>query len=205
MATLLAVYNYALGHLGEEPLTTTTDPYQRRRELDNFYPLALSTSLEAGQWNFATRAAEFSSDGTPTIGFTYQFTKPTDWVRTTGFASDEYFDSPIMRYEDEAGVWKADIDPVYARWVSNHATLGGGLLSIWPASFEAFVAGKLAELACMRITQDKGLRDRLVNIDVPKLLRRALAQDAMNGPTRRRPKGSWLTSRGNNPIKYDRG
>lgn len=206
MATKLGLYNLALGHLGEQLLTTETDPYSRRRELDNFYPLALSTCLEAGQWNFAARTVYATADATsPSFGWQYQFTKPTDWVRTMGVSTDEYLTNPLTRYEDEVGVWLADVNPLYFRYVSNHATLGGGLLTAWPATYEAYVAGKLAELSCLRITQDKGLRDRLVNQDVPKLLKSALAKDAMNGPPRRPPTSNWVRARGSSTFRYDRG
>lgn len=196
MATQLGLYNGALLTLGEAKLATISDAVEARYVLDERYDQAKADCLEAGQWNFAIRTASATEDATsPDFGWAYQFTKPTDWVRTAMVASDETFTVPLVRFEDETGFWKADITPLYVKYVSNHATFGGGLLSAWPSSFTRYVELYLAELCCLRITGDKGLFDRLHDRDVPKAKKAALSRDAMNGPPRFPPPGSWVRSR----------
>lgn len=207
MATALTIYNGALAHLGEQALTTTSDAVDRRRKLDAVYDKAKAWCLESGFWNFAIRSVESTPDApTPEFYYAYQYTKPSDWVRTAAISASESYDPPLNDFMDITGTWLSNVNPMYVQYVSNHATAGGGLLSAWPASYEEFVSGYLAQLACMSITQDKGLYDRLKMTIVPDLRKSALSRDAMNGPSKRFPVGTWVRARGNDiGRRYDRG
>lgn len=211
MATKLGVYQAALIALGERQLASLTEAREPRRVLDGNYDQAVAECLEAGQWLFALRTVSLDSDPsiTPTFGYAYGFTKPTDWVRTAGIASDETFSAPLVRFIDETDYWQADIDPIYVRYVSNDATFGMDL-SRWPASFTRYVSHYLAQLSCERITQNASKMDRLERLTVPRARANALNNDAMNAPTRFLPAGRLVHSRGGgrsglNGRSYDRG
>lgn len=206
MATQLSIYNGALLVLGEDRLATTSDDVPHRYTLDERYSKAVADCLEAGLWDFAIRTSEEASDGTPTVhDFAFYFTKPTDWVRTAMVSASPSFDPPLMRYEDEGGKIYTDVDPIYLKYISNHATLGGGLLSAWPASFETYVQNYLAFLCHKRITGSDP-RPEFMR-ELRNSMKTTKAHDAMNGPPRFPPTGRLVQSRaGNISIRrYDRG
>jgi hypothetical protein len=125
--TRLQLYNQALRICGERRLASLTENREPRHLLDQVWAEGgVDDVLEQGQWNFAMRAVQIDSDPSvdPAFGLAYGFTKPTDWIRTAGFCSDERFSTPLLEYKDEAGYWYADITPIYVRYVSNDSGFG---------------------------------------------------------------------------------
>jgi len=120
-------------------------------------------------------------------------TKVSDWVITSALCSDEYFKSPLTEYEDEAGYWYADLDVIYIRYVSDHASYGGDL-SLWPVSFIDYVGGYFAKNIILKLTSDEKKRDD-VRKELKERLLAAQNSDAMAGPVRFRPHGAWSSSR----------
>lgn len=199
--TKLTLYNNALLALGERPLSSLSESREPRRVLDQVWDSGfLRYILEKGYWNFAIRTVEgtASTSITPGFGYTCAYDKPTDWVRTVAVASDEFFTSPLVRYEDERGYWFCDIDPLYIRYVSSHADYGASF-SLWPETFTRYAEMQLAEQASRRLTQSKSdLED--IRKRVKALLLDARAKDAMNEPPRRPAAGRWTSSRGGRGI-----
>jgi hypothetical protein len=191
--TELQLKNLALLHVSDRNLTTTTDAVAARYALDDAYAGALDHCLSQGYWNFAMRQSEETDDAEVTIGYKYQFTKPTDCVRLYNLYADSSLSTPLLRYEDKGGKWYAEIDTLYAVYVSNHATLGGGLLSAWPQLFTNYVALYLARMICNRVGAGS-LFSSLAELEV-RALRKALAVDGMDEPVRFPPKGGWVSSR----------
>jgi hypothetical protein len=196
MATKLAIFNATLRELGSRKLSSLTESREPRRVLDDCWEDVLSFCIEQGAWNWAIRSQEIaaSTSITPTFGYAYAFEKPTDWVRTVGLAGDEYFQTPLLEYQDETGYWWADIDPIYVRYVSDDPSYGYDL-GAWPATFQRFVELYLAYRAAPAVVGSDSLQDRL-----EKRYRRALtdarSKDAMGDPTTFPPTGSWVKSRG---------
>ena len=155
----------------------------------------VNNCLEAGQWRFALRTVEldYTSTVQPTFGLKRAFIKPTDWVITSGMSSDEYFNSPLLEYVDEAGYWYADVDVLYVRFVSNGASYGTNYTS-WPAKFADFVAAHFASKIILKLTSDEEKRDSVLSYRKRALLE-AKNIDAMGDPTRFPPSGSWVNSR----------
>jgi hypothetical protein len=191
--TQLQLYNLALLHVTDRNLTTTTDAVAARYALDDAYAGAIDHCLSQGYWNFAMRQSEETDDAEVTIGYKYQFTKPTDCVRLYNLYADSSLSTPLLRYEDKGGKWYAEIDTLYAVYVSNHATLGGGLLSAWPQLFTNYVALYLARMICNRVGAGS-LFSSLAELEV-RALRKALAVDGTDEPVRFPPKGGWVSSR----------
>lgn len=205
MATKQQLYTGALYELGSRK-TLTTETQEARRVLDDIYDEAVAECLEAGSWNFAMETVQLDADTgvAPNFGYTEVFAKPADWVRTHAVSGDEYFAFPLMQYYDDSNFWSADITPIYARYVSDDTGLGLDLTR-WPTSFARYVELELAHRVCMRLTQDKQLREQL-RVDRDKARRRALNKDAMDEANPKfKPPGSWTQSRGGRAGWGDRG
>lgn len=193
--TRLSIYNDALLFLGERSLSSLTEEREPRRLLDQVWLNdGVDHCLEEGQWYFAMRTIQIDYDPavTPGFGYQYAFSKPTDWVNTSGLCTDEYFREPLTRYTDEAGYWYADESPLYVRYVSNHAQYGGNYAA-WPRSFAEFVAAHFAYKIAFKVGGD-GLRSGMLALR-DEMLTRAKNRAAMALPTSFPAQGSWNRSR----------
>lgn len=207
-ATRLGIYNQALRLIGERRLADLTENREPRHLLDEVWNEGgVDDCLEQGQWNFAMRAVEIDYDPAVSVSFgpQYAFSKPTDWIRTSAFCSDEYFRVPYRNYRDEPQYWYADITPIYVRYVSNDSAFGGNL-SIWPGTFVDFVAAHFAAKIVTKMTSDKE-RIGLVIKAERSAKRDAMNKDAMNDPTTIPFAGSWARARvgRRNPGNFDGG
>lgn len=198
MTTKLAVYNLALGHLGERKLASLNENRESKRVLDDFWDQVVAECLAEGLWNFACRTVMLNNDASvePAFGLAYAFSKPDDWVRTVEISEYEMFTWPLEDYRDEGGYWYAGVTPLYVRFVSNGISFGLDL-SLWPANYTGWTALRLAEMSCSRIT---GARDALQGADgitrrAGKAKLKAKSTDAMNEPSRRPPAGAWSRAR----------
>lgn len=204
MTTKQALFTGALYELGDRKVLTT-ESVEARRALDDIYDEVLAECLEAGSWNFAMETVELAADTgvTPNFGPTEVFAKPTDWVRTVAVSGDESFAYPLLQYLDDSNYWSADITPIYVRYVSDDTGLGLDL-GRWPTSFVRYVQLELAVRVCMRLTQDKQLKEQL-KIDRDKARRTAKNRDAMDeNQPKFKPPGSWTQSR-HGSTRGDRG
>ena len=197
MTDRLSIYNGALAVLGERKLADLTENREPRYKLDDIWDRDfVQTVLEQGQWNFATRSVELSyspSVSPSSFGLKYGFEQPSDMVRVTGVCSDEWFNSPLLNYRDEAGYWWSDLETLYVAFVSDGASYGGNY-SLWPKNFtryaETFLAAQAAR-TIMGASVDIGS----VNAELKEWLKRAKATDAMKESARFLPPSSWVRSR----------
>lgn len=196
MTTRLQLYNGALLILGSRKLASLTENREPRRVMDDIWNRGgVRTCLSMGQWNFAMRTAQidYSPSVEPDFGFSRAFDKSTDWIRTAALCSDEFFNEPLIEYSDEGDFIYAEIDTIYAKWVSDADDYGGDL-SKWPENFTRMVESWFAHQACERLTQG-----RTKKLDIAAALKKALTQasstDAMDDPTKFLPPGNWSRSR----------
>lgn len=207
MTDQLSLYNGALRILGESKLATLTDAVENRRSLDEVWDDgAIDLCLNLGYWNFATRTvqASYDPDVTPAFGFTYGYSKPTDWIKTAALASDEYFRNPLtdLEYKDEGGRWWSDYDSFYLSYISNDASYGGDY-SLWPEEFVTLVQTYMANEIAPRVRKSQsGLAEIEAKYKRAKL--EARNSDAMNEGTKFAPMGSWASAR-NGYGRRDRG
>jgi hypothetical protein len=196
MTTQLQLYNGAALHLGERRLVALTDDNELRRSLDDVWEGGdiKDWFLEQGAWNFAMRAVEltYSPSITPDFGYEYAFDKPSDWIRTAGVSSDEYFRTPLD-YMDEQDYLFASIDTIYVRYVSNDSEYGYDLTR-WPPTFVEWCKSYLAYKVALRVTGSATIRDTMYKLQ-SRLLTEARSRDAMNDAISYPPSGTWTRSR----------
>lgn len=196
MASKLALYNEALGHLGERKLSALSENREPRRVLDDYYDGTLNYCLARGFWNFAMRAVSMTESATitPQFGWTFAFEKPTDWIRTFMVSDNENFYPLLARFNDEASVIYCDSSPLYFKYVSNDASYGLNL-SAWPETFTVYVGLRLAWMACRRVGQ-LSAEDKKALYDLQKReCGIAGGVDAMDEPPMQPPTGTWAQSR----------
>ncbi len=195
-ANKLSIYNGALLFLGERQLTALTDTIESRRLLDGVWDRdGIDTVLEHGQWNFAMRSSkfEYSPTVTPAFGYSRAFEKPSDFIRICAMCSDEFFVTPLLLYNDEAGFWFADLDEIYVKYVSNDGDFGTDY-SLWPPSFKRYVEAWFGCQIIWKLTQSKTAEEK-AEAKRDKLLTTARSQDAFNDPTRFMPPGRFRLAR----------
>ena len=195
----LLIYNGALQVCSERKLASTSEENEARRQLDLIWDDGgVNYCLEQGQWKFAMRATrlDFDTGVTPDWGYKRAFQKPNDWLITSSLASDEFFTTPLIQVNDEAGYWYASIDQIFVRYVSSDDAVGNNL-SLWPATFTQYVKSYFAYRVIRKLSG--GDEDRIKEVKARLDLDRRVARnrDAMADPTKFPPPGSWNQSRSN--------
>lgn len=196
VATQLSIYNGALRLLGSRKLASLTEDSPARRHLDDAWADGLIDScLEEGFWKFATRsmALTASASTTPDFGYQYAFQKPDDYIKTKAICFDQYFQTSLKNYSDEAGFWFADIDVIYVQIISNDASYGNDY-SLYPESFNDFVQAMLADKVKDLITGNDGKHERIKKA-LKEAKTKARSNDAMAGPQKFSEPGSFVRAR----------
>lgn len=196
MATRLQVYNGALLLVGERRLAALTENREPRHLLDLVWQDGgVRYCLEQAQWKFAMRASMFTYDPAvdPSFGYRYAFTKPTDWVATSGVCSDERYNVPLLQYKDEVGYWFADLEDIYVRYVSDSTDYGSDLTR-WTDTFREFVEAHFARKIVRKIP---GGSDKVEDVERAERLALKLAKnkDAMADPPKFPPMSAWPGAR----------
>lgn len=205
-ATQLSIYNGALSAFGERQLLALTERAERRRALDDVWSRdAVKTCLAAGQWHFAMRSAkwDYSPDFTPPFGYKRAFDLPDDWIRGTKVCEDEYMNVPLLNFVAEGEFIYADLDIIYASWVSSDIAYGMNLAE-WPENFCRFVELYFASKVVKRLTGSDA-EEVSVNKKLDIASKKAKATDAMEEPTQFLPPGTWSQARRGRRTRLERG
>lgn len=207
MTTKLSLYNGALLECGERPLADLSEVGQPRRLLDQAWDADfVDYVLGQGQWKFATRTAELVASTTvqPPFGYAKAYDIPVDLVRTVGLCSDEFMTEPLLAYATEQDYIFSDVEPIYLSYVSNDTDYGGDL-SRWPPDFVQYVHACLASRIIKPLNQSESDRKTLYSL-VKMRLTDARSSDAMEGPTKFLPTGTFVRARmGRGGSRIDRG
>lgn len=203
----LALYNTAMFAVGERKLDSLTEDREPRHLLDEVWNRgagAIKYFLEEGLWNHAIRTVmiDSSSSVSTSFGFQHAFDKPEDFVRLVQFSSGEHFGDPLLQYEFEAAYIYADVDPIYMRYVSDHADFGNDL-SLWPMTFTIWAGHWLATQIAPALKNDLDMEK--LELRTKKLLVDARSKDAQQEPTRFPPLSSWNRARFGGGSRRDRG
>lgn len=207
MATVLGLYNQALRIIGERQLASTSEQREPRRVLDDVYADVVDYALAQGMWDFAMRRAVIAPTVNPgAYGFTHEYTKPVDLLHLFIISNVATFDPPLIGgFAEENTTWYANGDSansysIYVRYTSNHATLGGGLLTAWPRAFENYVAACLAGQIANRLTASFDLAQYTNGLEQMRL-DNCLRLYSANGPLGRAP----FNSEARTPPRIDGG
>lgn len=172
---VLALYNIALGALGERTLDSTAENRSARRELDKVYNNgngAVPTMLHQGLWNFAITRSQLtiSTSTSPAFGYTNSYTLPSDFVRLVNISTSSSMVDPLLRYEIEGTNIQSDSTAVFIRYVSDSTNYGADL-SKWPETFTQWAGHWLATQVYPTIREPRvsradlqALTDRLLTI-----------------------------------------
>ena len=206
-ASKLSLYNGALLDCGEREIASLSEECESRRLLDRAWDGgAIDFCLGAGQWKWATRTSELvaSTDVAPPFGYAKAYLKPEDHIRTVALCTDPYLQSPLLGYTTEQDYFFTDAEPIYMSYVSNDSSYGGDM-GRWAADFVQYVHAYLASTIIKKLTESEA--DRKTALTLAKTrLRDALASDALEGPTKFMPMGSFVRARlGGGRSHTDRG
>lgn len=204
-ATKLTIYNDALQIVGETPLASLTEARPSRYHLDQVWASdEIKCCLEDGQWRFArrTQMLDYDTTVTPSFGYRRAFSKSSDWVTTVAVCQDEYFNSPLLAYKDEAGYIYTDLDVIYVTFVSSDTSFGMDM-SKWTNKFADYVAAAFAAKIVLSVTGDKERMQMVYKLKDKRLVE-AKNVDAQGDPTSFPPPGSWVVSRRGRTFR-DRG
>lgn len=189
----LSIYNRTLRMLGQRKLANLAENVESRLVLDDLWTDEVQYCLEQGFWHHAMTTAELHSTGTPAFGQPYAMAKPSDFVRLYYLSPYEDAQAPLFRFVDEGGYWFTDVDPVYARYVSNASDKGFDPAQ-WPATFAEYVVCRLAVKACLGITSSAEKLQGLQGME-KRARTDARSKDAMKEGPKFPPEGSWARSR----------
>lgn len=201
MPTRLSIYNGALRICGERRLASLTENVKARHELDGVWNdgEGVKQCLESAPWKFAKRSVrlDYDPDYSRDFGYQYAFEKPSDFALTIAVSGEEYFRAGLEQYDDEAGWWFADVQPLYVQYVSTDTAFGMDL-SLWPAKFTEYVETFFASKVVMSLSGDKNKHEAINKPHGGMLavaLSNAKSQDAFGGAPRRPAEGSWAGAR----------
>ena len=206
MADRLGVYNSCLTMCGERQLASLTEDREPRRLLDaEWAGGAVNRCLEDGQWPFARRTVQLDYDPsvTPQWGYNRAYNKPSDWVLTSAFCSDEFLRVPVTQYRDEGAYWFGNLDTVYVTYISN-SDLYGMNIGNWPQSFADFVSAHLASRIIYKMSASEERVTRLKN-ERKEFLTIAKNKAAAAEPPSFPARGTWSNSRIRGNYRNDGG
>lgn len=206
MTDKLSIFQGSCAAIGCRRITSLTEDRLPLRELNGVWDRGgLRTCLSTGYYKFATRTQAVTYDPAiePDFGYARVFEKGGDWILTAGVSGNESFNPPLTAYRDEGGFLFADLDTLYVSFISDDAAFGGDF-SLWPENFTRYVEGWFGLQVHERLVNNndkKVLHERTVK----RLLVETKAKDALDGPAKFLPQGTWSTSRRGNVVGRDRG
>jgi hypothetical protein len=188
--TVVEVINVALRLIGASRIASLTDGSKNANVAADIYESTRDELLAGHPWNFATKRVELAREVTiPAFEFSYQYTLPADWIRTiTPHDNDAGVGTLI--YKEEDGKIKTSAERVFLRYVYRLTDANA-----MTADFRRAWSSALARDFALPIAQSGTLQDRFEKIAKNNLFK-AKSTDAQAGTPDKRPRGSWVTSRG---------
>ena len=200
----LEIYQRAILHCGQTPVTTLVENTEARRLCDLHYEPLLRGLMEAGFWTHAMRTVKLSANtGVPPVaGFAHAHDLPADFVRKYVVSASDTLEPPLdgfgngHAYLIEAGYLWSGATPLYLRYTSNDPAYGLDLAR-WPERLAEAAATELAWRIAPKLTGSGDLRYRLMALK-QMALGRANTFEALQQPPQRTRAGHWVTTRFSN-------
>ena len=173
MATSVSICSNALLMLGAQTINDLDEDTDRARLAANLYPQVRDEMLRAHPWNCAVKRVVLSPDqAAPAFGYAYQFTLPSDWMRTLSVG--DY--GAEIDFRSEGRRILADTDTLKLRYVFHNTNEG-----TWDAGLVEAVTLAMAARMAYAITQSASLEQtRLQELEMA--LKRARAIDGQDDP-----------------------
>ena len=195
MYTQTLIGKLAMGHLGDRDIGDIDDIYDKDAvTLKTRYGHARDTVYVAHDWKWGKRSAQLQQlTITPATRFTYAYALPAAYARLANVSEFSDMRSALDDgdFDISDGKLTTDSLTVFLEYVANDWSE-----AVWPAYFADCVALKLAEVACLKITHDVGLKMQLGKTFIEKVLPFARSTDSTAQPFRRKlVRSPWQESR----------
>jgi hypothetical protein len=183
--TQTLIMKLAMGQLGDRDISDASDIYdQDAVTLKTRYVHARNIVYLQHDWKWAKRDAELQRLPTePDTRFTYAYALPPSFARIcnvarfvdmTGVLDDRDFDIAN-------GTLRSNEEYVFMDFVANDWSEAQ-----WPSYFADCVSVKLAEVSCLKITHDRGLKAQLAEMYQKTTLPMARSTDSTAQPFKRK-------------------
>lgn len=183
MENQLEVVNNALIYLGEPPLQELgLEKPGASAAAGALWNGALKEVLRSHPWNFAVRRVQLAPLAVaPSYGFSYQYQRPADWLRT--------LETSARDYRHEGKLILCDASALNLRYIARIDDL-----TVWDALACAALARNLAAKLAYPLTQSTSLQQAQWEMYVA-LLNQARGVDAQEEPSEDFEESSLITAR----------
>jgi hypothetical protein len=173
MATSVSICSNALLMLGAQSINDLSEDNDRAKLANNLYSATRDEILRIHPWNSCIKRAVLAPDAiAPDFDYSYQFTLPSDWLRTLSVGQYGYEDD----YRTEGRKILADTNVLYLRYIFANYNEGA-----WDAGLVSLMTLKMAALMAYPITQSASKEQiQIEKFEMEK--RRVCAIDGQDDP-----------------------
>lgn len=191
MASQVEIVNNALIKLGEDRITSMSDPDKPATLASAVWDVKRDAELAAHPWTFATaRAALPASATAPAFGWAFSYPLPAGFLAMVEVGEDYVLyrpDEARALFTIEGGAILCDeASPLRIRYVQQVTNTG-----LWPALFAEAMACRLAVELCEALTQS-GSKKQQLRDEYRDTIRAARRANAIELPPQPVPESIWL-------------
>ena len=159
--TLTTIYNRALDHISEFPISSPQEPTAYARWLNRNYSSIVEAALRLDVWNFACRFAQVQEDAEPPVmRWRRRFKLPPFCVRVLQPTQDGYRNGYPLPYAVQGDYLLMNGTPTKGiEYIANLQNPGE-----WDSLFSELVAAQLAAGMAQRFTGKTSYLDRCVQL-----------------------------------------
>lgn len=173
MASNVSICSNALLLLGGQTINDLDEDNDRARLANNLFPQVRDEILRSHAWNCCIKRVILSPDvEAPLYDYAYQFTLPTDWMRTIVVGEYGYEED----YRMEGRKILSDNNILRLRYVFNNTNAGA-----WDASLIGVMTKAMAAHMAYAITQSSSLHQLKLQ-ELEQALRSARSVDGQEEP-----------------------
>lgn len=186
--------NAALRLVGGNSITSLSDGSNGANVASDIYEELRDDLLRSHPWNFATKRVKLAqSSVTPVSEFDYAYPVPSDWLRTVSVHDNDANTGTVyhkIELHENAISVMCSSNEVWLRYVARVVDP-----NVMASDFRRTLVLSLARDMAIPIASSNSLYTNLANRAERKLAQ-ARSTDGMGGFPERRPRGSWVESRG---------
>lgn len=190
----VSICSNALLMLGAQTISDFAENNDRARLASNLYPTVRDSVLRSHPWNCAVKRVVLSPDvATPAFDWAFQFTLPSDFIRTLSVGEDGCEDT----FKIENGKVLSDNDPCYLRYIFRNENV-----ATWDDMLVEAMQLTMASRMAYATTQSAALRDSVAS-ELLRFMQRARAVDGQDESSSTVGDSPLLNSRfGGGPGNY---